>query len=55
MIAPGSGGVGTGASSEVMEVPICETVLEKLDLFVDFQRRIVPNPTHPDQPVTKIK
>ena len=38
------------------EVPIGQTVLEKLDLFVDCQRqRLVPNPAHPDQPVTKVK
>jgi predicted aspartyl protease len=31
-------------------------VLEKLDLFVDCERRrLVPNPAHPDQPVTKVK
>jgi len=31
-------------------------VLEKLDLFVDCQRqRLVPNPAHSDQPVTKVK
>jgi clan AA aspartic protease len=33
------------------EVLIGQTVLEKLDLFVDCQgRRLVPNPRHPDQP-----
>jgi clan AA aspartic protease len=38
------------------EVLIGQTVLEKLDLFVDRQgRRLVPNPAHPDQPVTKVK
>ena len=38
------------------EVLIGQTVLEKLDLFVDYQRqRLVPNPAHPDQPVTKVK
>ncbi len=38
------------------EVLIGHTVLEKLDLFVDGQgRRLVPNPAHPDQPVTKVK
>jgi clan AA aspartic protease len=37
-------------------VLIGQTVLEKLDLFVDCQgRRLVPNPAHPDQPVTKVK
>ena len=38
------------------EVLIGQTVLEKLDLFADCQgRRLVPNPAHPDQPVTKVK
>ena len=38
------------------EVLIGQTVLKKLDLFVDCQRqRLVPNPAHPDQPVTKVK
>jgi hypothetical protein len=38
------------------EVLIGQTILEKLDLFVDCAgRRLVPNPDHPDQPVTKIK
>lgn len=38
------------------EVLIGQTVLEKLDLFGDCQRqRLVPNPAHPDQPVTKVK
>jgi hypothetical protein len=38
------------------EVLIGQTVLEKLDLFVDCQRRqLIPNPAHPDQPVTKVK
>jgi clan AA aspartic protease len=38
------------------EVLIGRTVLEKLDLFVDCQRRrLVPNPAHPDQAVTKVK
>jgi len=38
------------------EVLIGQTVLEKLDLFVDCQgRRLVPNPAHPDQPITKVK
>ena len=38
------------------EVLIGQTVLEKLDLFVDGQRqRVVPNPAHPDQAVTKVK
>lgn len=38
------------------EVLIGQTVLEKLDLYVDCQgRRLVPNPAHPDQAVTKVK
>ena len=39
------------------EVLIGQTVLEKLDLFVDSQgrRQVRPNPAHPDQPVTKVK
>lgn len=32
------------------------TVFEKLDLLTDCQRRrLIPNPAHPDQPVTKVK
>ncbi len=38
------------------EILIGQTVLEKLDPFVDCQgRRLVPNPAHPDQPITKVK
>ena len=38
------------------EVLIGQTVLEKLDLFVDSRgRRLVPNPAHPDQSITKVK
>ncbi len=38
------------------EVLIGQTVLEKLDLFVDCQHQVlVPNPAHPDQPVSKVK
>lgn len=38
------------------EVLIGQTALEKLDLFVDCQgQRLVPNPAHPDQPVSKVK
>lgn len=38
------------------EVIIGQTVLEKLDLFVDpINQRVVPNPAHPDQPVSKVK
>lgn len=38
------------------EVLIGQTVLEKLDLLVDCNnRKVVPNPAHPDQPVLKVK
>jgi predicted aspartyl protease len=38
------------------EVLIGQTVLEKLDLLADCaNRRLVPNPAHPDQPVNKIR
>ena len=38
------------------EVLIGQTVLEKLDLHVDCaNRRVVPNPAHPDQTVNKVK
>lgn len=38
------------------EVLIGQTVLEKLDLLADCTgRRIIPNPAHPDQPVSKVK
>jgi clan AA aspartic protease len=38
------------------EVLIGQTVLEKLDLQVDCNaQKLVPNPAHPDQPVTKVK
>jgi len=38
------------------EVLIGQTVLEKLDLLADCpNRRLIPNPDHPDQPVTKVK
>lgn len=38
------------------EVLIGQTVLEKLDLLVDCHAgRLVPNPSHPDQPVVKLK
>lgn len=38
------------------EVLIGQTVLEKLDLLADCAgRRLVPNPAHPNQPVTKVK
>lgn len=38
------------------EVLIGQTVLATLDLHVDcFNRTLIPNPAHPDQPVVKIK
>jgi clan AA aspartic protease len=38
------------------EVLIGQTVLEKLDLLADCaNRRLVPNPAHPNQPVSKVK
>ena len=38
------------------EVLIGQTILEKLDLLADCaNRRLFPNPAHPDQPVIKIK
>jgi len=38
------------------EVLIGQTVLEKLDLLPDCaNRRLIPNPAHPDQPVSKVK
>ena len=38
------------------EVLIGQTVLEKLDLLVDCAtQQLVPNPAHPDQPVTIVK
>jgi predicted aspartyl protease len=38
------------------EVLIGQTILEKLDLHADCaNRRLVPNPAHPDQPVSKVK
>ena len=38
------------------EVLIGQTVLEKMDLHVDCrERRLLPNPAHPDQPVLKVK
>jgi clan AA aspartic protease len=38
------------------EVIIGQTVLEKLDLHIDcVGQRVIPNPAHPDQPVSKVK
>lgn len=37
------------------EVIIGQTVLEKLDLLVDCSnRKLIPNPKHPDQPVSRV-
>lgn len=38
------------------EVRIGQTVLEKLDLLADCtNRRLIPNPAHPEGPVSKVK
>ncbi len=38
------------------EVLIGQTLLERMDLLVDcVNKRVVPNPAHPDQPVLKVK
>ena len=38
------------------EVLIGQTILEKTDLHVDCrERRLLPNPAHPDQPVLKVQ
>ena len=38
------------------EVLIGQTILEKLDLHVDCaNRRVIPNPEHPDQAIVKVK
>jgi hypothetical protein len=39
------------------EVLIGQVILEKLDLLVDCKknRRLIPNPAHPDYPVAMIK
>ena len=38
------------------EVLIGQTLLEKMDLLVDcVNRRVIPNPAHPDVAVTKLK
>ncbi|MDX2033567.1 MAG: clan AA aspartic protease [Blastocatellia bacterium] len=38
------------------EVLIGQTVLEKTDMQVDCAgRQLIPNPAHPDQPVSKVK
>ena len=52
--------LGRDTSEEALvlgdEVLIGQTILEKLDLLADCaNRRLVPNPAHPDQPVSKVK
>jgi hypothetical protein len=38
------------------ELIIGQTVIEKLDLLLGYvSKRLVPNPAHPDQPVSKVK
>ena len=38
------------------EILVGQTVLEKLDLLADCaNRQVVPNPAHPDQPVSTVK
>ncbi len=38
------------------EMLIGQTALEKLDLLPDCpNRRLIPNPAHPDQPISKVK
>jgi hypothetical protein len=38
------------------EVIVGHTILEKTDLYVDCrQKRLLPNPAHPDQPVLQVK
>ena len=38
------------------EVIVGQTILEKTDLYVDcLQKRLLPNPAHPDQPVLQLK
>ena len=52
--------LGRSTSDEALvlgdEVLIGQTILEKLDLLADCaNKRVVPNPDHPDQPVSKVK
>ncbi len=52
--------LGRDTSDEAMvlgdNVLIGQTVLEKLDLLVDCaNRRVLPNPAHPDQPVLRVR
>jgi clan AA aspartic protease len=38
------------------EAIVGQTILEKTDLYVDCrQKRLLPNPDHPDQPVLQVK
>ena len=38
------------------EVLIGQTILEKMDLYIDCRgQRLFPNPAHPDQPILKVK
>ena len=38
------------------EVIVGLTALERMDLLVDpIGRRVIPNPAHPDQPISKVK
>ncbi len=38
------------------EVIIGQTILEVIDMLIDCNnRKLIPNPAHPDQPVVKIK
>jgi len=51
-------GRGTADQALVLgdEVLIGQTVLETTDLQVDcLNQRLIPNPAHPDQPITKVK
>jgi clan AA aspartic protease len=52
--------LGRDTQSEALvlgdEVLIGQTILEQLDLLADCaNRRLIPNPAHPDQPVSKVK
>jgi clan AA aspartic protease len=52
--------LGRSTSDEALvlgnEVLIGQTILEKLDLLADCSRqRLIPNPDHPNHPVSKVK
>jgi clan AA aspartic protease len=52
--------LGRDAQTEALvlgdEVLIGQTILEQLDLLADcVNQRLIPNPAHPDQPVSKVK